>query len=130
MKSREIRFRAWDKQSKRMEDVDTLNLYMGCANESDMGSLWFDDIVLMQYTGLIDKNGKEIFEGDIVRVYDENRLVEFKHAFWTNLDIGGFGTMITQDEGNKYFKPLYRYGDAEVIGNIWENPELLEDKGA
>lgn len=75
-----------------------------------------------QFTGLFDKNFEEIYEGDVVSVYDENRTVIFKNAFWNlelceNAQIGGFGT-----EKSGGLKPLYRYPQdwIEVIGNIYK----------
>lgn len=80
-----------------------------------------------QYTGVNDKNGKEIFEWDIAEVYGEIRLVEFKNAFWQlelceTTTLGGFGAATVSGH-----KPLYRYSGKhiEVIGNLLDNPELL-----
>jgi hypothetical protein len=87
-----------------------------------------------QWTGMEDTNGSLIFEGDIVSVYGEIRVVEFKNAFWwvdlkagrDELDsnsLGGFGT-----ETKAGHKPLYRYPryQLEVIGSIHTHPQLLE----
>ncbi len=77
---------------------------------------------LMQCTGKKDKNGKEMFEGDIILVYGEKRLIEFKHMFWHWKELGGFGT-----ESDAGHKPLYRYADPLIVGNMYENPELLNE---
>jgi hypothetical protein len=87
----------------------------------------FDDIVLMQSTGLKDENGKEIFEGDIVKVTDGDER--------TNFPDGGIGTICGLDgifmwyiDGqvhNGLFDISQEYY-IEVVGNIYENPELLE----
>lgn len=80
----------------------------------------YSDVVLMQYTGLKDKNGKEIFEGDIVRIVDKNYWVEWNRYVWAF-------------NSKTHYKPFSSYDDntleeliIEVIGNIHENPELLE----
>lgn len=77
-----------------------------------------------QYTGLTDKNGKRIFEGDIVRAYDRREQIDF--CGWVNFNDGGFG--ITS-KPPKSIAHITRYDwlvyDAEVIGNIYDNPELL-----
>lgn len=76
----------------------------------------FDGAVLMQSTGLFDKNGVEIFEGDVVEVYGEKSLkVFFSHGAFC-IDFLTNGT------------PLHAFGQnqLEVIGNLYEHPELVE----
>ena len=124
------RFRAWDKENKKMIDVDILNWNNGEVDFIGDGITFMlkaNDIALMQSTGLTDKNGKEIFEGDIVKVTDGDER--------TNFPDGGIGTICGLDEifmwyidgqvHNGLFDISQEYY-IEVIGNIYENPELLE----
>ena len=123
---REIKFRAWV-----MNDYDGHGLvdYM----EDDAGT--FNDpfeahkngeIVLMQYTGLKDKNGVEIYEGDLVR----GRFIEkdVPDVMWLTLSEQekeqGFRLFTIETIFEPYQTPMP--DDIEVIGNIYENPELLE----
>ena len=80
------------------------------------------DLVLMQSTGLVDKNGKEIFEGDIVKmskdVYSEPTYYEVVRHY------GGAYRLESKQHGCELW---LRHTDCEVVGNIYENRELLED---
>jgi len=138
---KEIKFRAWDRRLKRFS-LDFLISPNGriCLNFSgdyvNTGDI-DDDIELMQYTGLLDKNGKEIYEGDIVTTgkgeggfppYDQEqpRLIEFRNGCWC-FDAGRyedgdwirFGFWTASNEGKNQLKQM------EVIGNIYENPKFL-----
>ena len=100
-----------------------------------------DNTVLMQCTGLSDKNGKEIYEGDILDLYVSSKKL---YRYEVKYEIGSF-MLVSQDEifdfpnvWNDYVYPLsqlyYEYQNeedyiyqCEVVGNIYENPELLEN---
>ena len=112
---REIRFRAWDYTQNKIRIVtDLMSVCDGSWNVSyDGGENYTGDIVLMQYTGLHDKKGKEIYEGDIVRLKWKDAG---NHAKQTIRSV--------QWNGNGYGCALTEY-ECEVIGNVWENPELL-----
>lgn len=103
---REIKFRAWDKINNEM----TLNDSFYEVQKWNRTQIELNDFELMQYTGLKDKNGVEIFEGDIVKNHnDEVTLLE--SLDWIFYD---------------YYEGLFMPENFEVIGNIYENPELLE----
>jgi uncharacterized phage protein (TIGR01671 family) len=150
--SREIKFRAWDKEERMMLHDD--------FSVSPKGNLFFWDVVaqsysdikpsteaiLMQFTGLHDKNGKEIYEGDIVKgvvefpqltTMDTDDNSNFKMAGIVFYDHHGFQLKVIQhlcDEDREgmvnYFSFIGNDGEVfdhiEVIGNIYENPELLK----
>ena len=124
--NREIKFRVYISKYKILDTPDIINFNtQEVKYDSDYYSL--DDIELMQYTGIKDKNGVEIYEGDIVliRIDKTNILhktvIKFKH-----------GAFIADIIGNNDYIYLFHFGfnkdDFEVIGNIYENPELLEEK--
>ena len=114
---REIEFRVWSKSYKEIVKVDLLG-----KNKVLSSRTWFDfnDIELMQYTGLKDKNGVKIFEGDIVK---------FTTGPFTSIGIVKFydGMFVVEDiEDDECTEILCYCDELEVLGNCWENPELLE----
>lgn len=120
-----LKYRAWDSWRKRMSVVDRIYIDTeGVRLYDDFGEYWrdFRDVKLMQSTGLKDKNGKEIFEGDILGTKDGllNGVVEYRSdlGMWTNSLI----------RYNNFERLCNVASDREIIGNIYENRELLEDK--
>lgn len=123
---REIKFRAWNKKNAIM--VPVLELTLGAdwiVNEKF--SCFDGETILMQYTGLKDKNGKEIWEGDIVRCTDKYEKEYYYKVSWVNHMAGFFYTDDTCKE-DEWMEHVGLYEYEEVIGNIYENSELLEGK--
>lgn len=135
---REIKFRAWDKSDKKMclwieeKDDDEWKIIL---SHNDGGSYYElpdvfkrEHLEVMQFTGLKDKNGKEIYEGDVLRVESHGgvEIVEVKYEE----RYAGFNFF----QGDEVC-PLTDYTDmmgfdlnANIIGNIYENPKLMEAK--
>ncbi len=114
---REIKFRGWDEKNKEM--VDNINLLFSnhlneCFEEYEECGL-----KIMQYTGLKDKNGVEIYEGDIIKMYDVNCQL-----LW---DVSGCLYYIKGDDLVTELE-YCRIKDIEVVGNIYENAEMVKEK--
>ena len=119
----EIKGKIWHKKEKTFNDnIFTLH---------DCWNLDKDNDVFLQYTGLHDKNGKEIYEGDIVRISeDELRRVIFVDAGFALQTItkkefnGGYPSKYLHKQLNMYMEtPTTSF--VEIIGNIYENPNLI-----
>lgn len=131
---REIKFRAWY-ENKMIQSSGTVNSY----SREKFFSCLDDSAIIMQYTGLKDKNSREIYEGDIVRLNYPEPLVgtavfrhdeDFVDGEW---GMKWMGWVI--EDGKKAGKDLMPNANhfscesnREVIGNIYENPELIEKK--
>lgn len=121
---REIKFRAWDKKKGRMMHgyCNLVIMLDGHLNWNFGGELkWLSDLekdyVLMQYTGLKEKNGKEIYEGDIIS--DGYIKREVKYGAYEFLP---FSEELDERDHFTILGALYSF---EVIGNIYADPELL-----
>lgn len=156
-----IKFRAWDKFDGMLYTIENLVIVPPVFNHLDFNQDHYGRItfykskdkswekhitghsgILMQYTGLLDKNKKEIYEGDILLVQDEytepvtdeglGPVEPSNHLAPVIFKNGCFGIDIKETE-NWFSKGFYAFesnlddlGDLEIIGNIYENKELLE----
>lgn len=132
------RYRAWIKTEKRMffsddildidyenKEIVTQQVYFenGLPDDRDIYCYELEEIELMQSTDMVDRDGKIIFEGDIVKmakdVYSEPTYYEVVRHY------GGAYRLESKQHGCELW---LRHADCEVVGNVYENPELLEDK--
>lgn len=141
---REIKFKAYHKAENVMSEVEIINFDKGAfltgvmSGEDVIGEkyfipaptrgrfCYFDEFELLQFTGLLDKNGKEIYEGDVV-VGDKGFMSPVKGI----IEYHGMGFVCVgkSEEGKTWWLPstsdLDTFYEIEVIGNIHSNPELL-----
>lgn len=122
------KFRAWDKLNNEMSVVEQINFNRGEFESIGYGVSSLreaDKIELMQSTGLFDRNIKEIFEGDIVNYKGRKAIIKWHGSYASFIYI----FVDELKERVSEWHPLYlAYLKCEVIGNIYENPELLEVK--
>lgn len=136
----QIKFRAWDEQRKEMHHdfqfirsgIQGNDWVIFTSDKQPFSSNWKDNphfsqqLKIMQFTGLKDKNGKEVYEGDVLR--------EKKECYEPALGVVHYMSpafIVADKDGNTYWLGGGRAGieqlkDTEVIGNIYENPELLK----
>ncbi len=134
---REIKFRAWHKKTEIMFDVMEINFVnklvecykdhgkAGCIH----AGFKLNKIEVMQFTGLKDKKGVEIYEGDILKATSQNidlAIVEIGE-YLEDAEATYCGVFIKLKDGKEYGLSSQETEFAEVIGNIYENPELLND---
>jgi len=113
---REIKFRAWNKAYDFMMDIEKISLRNNCVY---FDGEWWEDCELMQCTGLHDKNGVEIFEGDILKEGISIGKVEYSKS---SFNIQWFSN---KDFWSAWLE--HHSEHCEIVGNIYENPELLQE---
>ena len=117
-------FRAFLKDTKKIVDVAMIFFEIGIVKLTNNEFYEFDDIIIMQSTGLHDEQGVEIFEGDIVEIiYDSE---PFTGVVVYDLGEADFKATNNHEDYGNNFQYLTVGESIEVIGNIYQNPELLE----
>ena len=114
---REIKFRAWNKKKNAWDTFITE--FVDYENKTISLSIPENShLIIMQFTGLHDKNGKEIYEGDVCKVDDGDNVYEV--IFY----MGGFMLEVLPRKIRIYHMADRLFSNIEVIGNIYENPTL------
>ncbi|MCK5016411.1 MAG: hypothetical protein KAS32_04990 [Candidatus Peribacteraceae bacterium] len=123
---REIKFRAWDKVGKWMIKVGGIdwNKHNMFRPEPNDYSYNLDSVILMQYTGLKDKNGVEIYEGDLY--YDHKRSMYPCEVYYDERYAEFRGRINGEMQPDKTYSLMF-HKSWEVIGNIYENSELVKE---
>jgi uncharacterized phage protein (TIGR01671 family) len=123
-----IKFRAWDKEEKKFYYFDLQSLHGDDGGSVSVDEMFGKDITsfneFQQFTGLKDKNGKEIYEGDILSLND---YLNHTAIFWIGYDEEDAGFSFNE-VGYGQAVPAVVAGRSEIIGNIYENKELIKKK--
>jgi uncharacterized phage protein (TIGR01671 family) len=136
--TRKIKFRAWDKYTSKMLEqlggisgsnsyISFLDFYYDNSEDRNFGSV-INDLILMQFTGLLDKNGKEIFEGDLLQYDGYNfKLINKEKIYQIKYD-DNLAQYYSCNLENSFdtFLVVRAWKESKIIGNIYENPELVE----
>lgn len=121
---REFKFRGWNKGLNKMVEFEFLDIVTdsdGAWVNSGAGDTNVAACEIMQFTGLHDKNGREIYEGDILRS-DDGGVAAVKYEAPDSAEF----TALYKAKGDGCWNALAFPNHAEVIGNVWENPQLLK----
>jgi len=132
---REIKFRAWDGTEMYTPLIGRDGKpYRSDRDYEDANAAIYDE--LMQYTGIKDKNGKEIYEGDLFKGWNGVYVVAWlpfdaglylvQYDEWKDYLSGGESPVDVHTLNAKRYEFLSQVGAGEIIGNIWEHPHLLE----
>ncbi|MDU6836779.1 MAG: YopX family protein [Staphylococcus haemolyticus] len=132
-----ISFRAWDKEEKKMHKVKTIEfsrrgariIHLAEVNSNGKGDhkRWHSSVELMQSTGLKDKNGTEIYEGDIVELkYPYDKRIKTRGIIVWDIYKPCFGISMKETTERYELYRLTAENYLTVIGNVHRNPELLE----
>lgn len=120
-----LKFRAWIKKSNKTLDVATID-FIEKEVKSYANTIYnFDEIELMQSTGLEDEDGKEVFEGDVLQTSDG----ELAKVVW-NKELACWEAEFLDEivDLSEVADVKSNRSDCEVVGNIYENPEFLEEE--
>ncbi len=128
---REIKFRAWDKEHCEMcypvqvlswTESSEIEDFEGVRPSGGAACLYSGEFELMQYTGLKDKNGKDVYESDVIQ---SGRTKLYYVIKWE--DESASWIALCTDTSKDYCLGSYGWREAEIVGNIYESPELLEE---
>ena len=120
-----LKFRVWDKNHFETDNdsfwIQNGKAFFDSSYGDDFSLSEIENAVIQQFTGLLDKNGKEIYEGDIIKGFANYKGVEYEFSGIISFQGCGFWCE------NADF-PLDQYQEFNILGNIFENPSLLSEK--